>query len=284
MRNPYKRTDVYVCNYETHAKFANKVSVYHVQYVKKCYSQGCIIFKWFCALLNKGKKCVRGYQYIGRLCQGCVHYSDEKIHYQPQIALSAIEFENFGEEVEEFDEWLSGVRNSTVTFWGEVDSIKPRFKKVISGGGGQIRLNGYLLIFKRGFIGAKSLDDYFYARISPFQQERLSFARGDQFEAKGHLTFDRGRIIMSKMWNLEFDSRSGKETWNNSEALVARESATLISTQPESCLHCSRGALVDEVEKKNGQTIMRRELYCLEGIADPQLCYVNAVEKIDQCA
>ncbi|NOY59256.1 MAG: hypothetical protein GXO75_10020 [Calditrichaeota bacterium] len=73
-----------------------------------------------------------------------------------------------------------------------------------------------MLIFRRGFIGAESFDDYFYARISPFQQERLSFARGDQFEAKGHLMFDRGRIIMSKMWNLEFDSRSEKETWDNS--------------------------------------------------------------------
>ncbi|NIA29601.1 MAG: hypothetical protein GWP06_06765 [Actinobacteria bacterium] len=65
---------------------------------------------------------------------------------------------------------------------------------------------------------------------------------------------------MSKMWNLEFDSRSGKETWNNSQTLVARESATLISTQPETCLHCSKGALVDVVEKKKGQATMRRAL------------------------
>jgi len=284
MRNPYKRTDVYVCNYETHTKFANRVSVYHVQHVKKCYPQGCIIFNWSCALLNKRKKCVRGFKYVGRLCHGCTHYSDEKIHYQPQIALSAIEFEDFKEEVEEFDEWLSGVSNTTVTFWGEIDSIKPRFKKTMIGSGGQIRLDGYLLIFKRGFIGTESFNDYFYAKISPFQQERLSFARGDQFEAKGHLTFDRGRIIMSKMWGVEFDLRSGKETWNNSQALVARESATLIADQPESCLHCSKGALVDVVERKNGQSTMRRALYCIEGIADPKLCYVNAMEKIDQCA
>lgn len=284
MRNPYKRTDVYVCNYETHAKFANKVSVYHVQYVKKCYPQGCIIFKWSCALKNKGKNCVRGYKYVGRLCHGCAYYSDEKIHYQPQIALSAIEFENFKEELEEFDDWLSNIRNSTITFWGEIDSIKPRFEKLIYGHKVQIRLDGYLLIFKRGFIGSTDFDDYFYANISPFQQERLSLARGDQFEAKGHLTFDRGRLIMSKIWALEFDRRSGNDTWNNSQALVTKETATFFPKQPESCLHCSRGALVDVVEKKNGQTIMRRELYCLEGIADPQLCYVNAMEKIDQCA
>jgi len=53
------------------------------------------MFKWACALKNKGKKCPRGFNYIGRLCEGCTHYLDEKINYQPRLLISDREFESF---------------------------------------------------------------------------------------------------------------------------------------------------------------------------------------------
>jgi len=284
MKNPYKRTDVFACNFGSHGKFDNRVSVYHVMQVKKCYPHGCIFFKWFCALKNKGKNCPRGFDHLGRLCEGCTQYHDEKEHYQPKIVLKAEEFEKFKAGLEDFEDWLMEVRNREVSFWCDVDSIKPLFRKEVAVDKGQIRLDGYLLIMRQGYVGSVSFDDVFYARISPHEQERLRLAPGDRFEAKGLLKLDQGRILLAKIWALNFDHRSGAETWSNTKALVAKQSATQFYRQPESCLHCPKGALVDVVEKSNGQMQMRRQLYCLEGIPDPHLCYVAAMEKLNNCA
>ena len=90
MINQYKRTDVFRCNYESHAKFENKVSVYHVLKKKKCWPTGCLSFKWTCRLLNKGKKCIRGYDFMGKKCDGCSYYDDIKIHNQPQSLIKVL--------------------------------------------------------------------------------------------------------------------------------------------------------------------------------------------------
>ena len=283
MKNPYKRTDIFRCNYQDHSKFDYQVSTYHVMYNKKCYPQGCIMFKWSCALKDKGKTCVRGYNYIGRLCDGCTHYTDEKIHYQPRINVTSREFEIFKTELEEFEDWLAEVRNRDVNIWVEIDSIKPRFKKYIHGKNGQIRLEGYILIFKNGYINQTSFEDFFYAYISPRQQDRFRLAPGDSFEAKGLLTMDHGRILISKLWNIDIEHRRGNETWNNSKALVARQTATHFKFQSDNCLHCPKGALVDVIEKKDGSLEMSRELYCLEGMKDHSLCYVHALEQLNNC-
>lgn len=283
MRNPYKRTDVFVCNFESHARFENRVSVYHVMQSKKCFPQGCIYFKWSCALMEQGRNCVKGFKHPGRLCKGCTHFVDEKIHFQPKVKLSQLEYERFQRELEDFEDWLLEVQDREVSLWMEVDSIKPRFRKDVMAGKGQIRLNGYLLIARHGFIGAEPFDDYIYAYLSPHQQEKLKIAPQDRFEARGVLKLDRGRILFPKIWAIDFDLRSEEKTWTNSNALVARQTATSFATQPNACLHCPYGALVDVGEKKNGTFKLRRELYCLKGVADYQQCYVAAQEKINKC-
>ena len=283
MKNPYKRNDVFACNYETHERFANRVSVYHVLKEKKCYPHGCLMFKWECQLVNKGKKCVRGFKHVGRLCAGCTFYADEKIHYQPRILLSDLEYRRFQAEVEAFDDWIEKVSNRDIDFWCRVSSIKPCFKKQVWGSKGQIRLEGYIVVVQEGFIGTERFDDMFYLSISPAQQERHRIATGDTFEARGRLKLDRGRLLFNKVWGMDFEQRSHQKTWNNSEALVAKQVATQFSTQPETCLRCPKGALVDVTEKHQGQVKTRRELYCLEGIQNPQECYVYPLEKIDMC-
>ncbi len=283
MRNPLKRTDIFICNYKGHERFEHRVSAYHVMQQKKCYPQGCIIFKWSCRLKDRGKSCVRGYNYVGRLCEGCAHYEDEKINYQPRIKVEKQEFELFLQEVEEFNDWVSEYQNREMDIWCEIVTIKPRFKKQVYGKGGQIRLDGYLLIIQNGFIGQTGIDDFFYVHISPNQQDRLRFAAGDQFEAKGKFALDKGRILFDKIWHVDFEYRSGKQTWNNSRALVARQTATRFENQSDTCLHCPHGALVDVIEKHNGRIQTFRELYCFEGIQDQNLCYVNAKRVIDHC-
>ena len=283
MQNPYKRTDIYACNYAAHAKFKFRVSAYHVEKVKKCFPQGCIIFRWSCALFNKGKSCPRKFKYVGRLCSGCAHFVDEKINYHPSIKVSDIEFVHFREKMEQFEEWISENRNKDHEILSDVNSVKPYFKRTIIDGKGQIRLDGYLLTFKNGFIGREEFDDYFYAQISPNQQERLKFARGDKFEAKGRFVFDRGRVLFPRIWAIEFERKTGDYAWTNSEALVVRQTATLFKNQPENCLRCRYGALVDVTEKNYGNIVQKRELYCLEVIAEPSLCYIHANRKIDYC-
>ncbi|MBN1481895.1 hypothetical protein EH223_06100 [candidate division KSB1 bacterium] len=284
MKNPYKRTDVFACNYQGHAAFNHRVSVYHVMRQKKCYPHGCLMFKWSCALKNKGKRCYRGLNYVGRLCEGCTHYTDEKIHYQPKIILSGAAFEEFQNELDDFDEWVNENENRDLEILCEISSIKPYFKKTMSGGKGQLRLDGYLLVMRHGYIGITEFDDYFYANISPNQQDRFRFAAGDTFEATGRMNLNRGRLLFNKVWSVTFEHRSSTPTWNNSKALVARASATEFYVQQEACIRCAHGALVDTVTYIDGQKQFKRSLYCLKGIKNPELCYISATEKIDLCA
>ncbi len=283
MINPYKRDDVFECHYETHAKFRNKVSAYHVLKAKKCYPQGCLMFRWSCQRLDKGKRCVRRFNYVGRLCEGCTHYIDEKIHYQPRLCLSDLEYRRFNEQVREFDDWLAEIEQKPVAFRCRIDSIKPKFTKMIMGNRGQVRLNGYLGVARSGFFGWTEFEDIFFLSISPRQQERFRLAPGDVLEGQGTVVLDHGRVLLKKIWALELEERSGERTWSNSDALVAREVATRFSTQPEECLHCPHGALVDVTEKHHGQTEMHRELYCLEGIAESDQCYLLPRVRIDAC-
>ena len=284
MKNPYKRTDVFRCNYQTHQRFANRVSVYHVLKARNCYPQGCVMFKWSCAKFDKGQSCVRGFKHIGRLCDGCTHYSDEKVNYQPKLALSRLEYERFQSELEDFEDWLQEHQNRDVEFWCTIEAIKPRFKKIVHKEKGQLCLEGYLYIAKRGFIGLTDFDDTFYGYLSSYQQERLKIAPGDAFEARGHLTLDRGRVLMQRTWSIDFETRSGEKTWTNSEALVSKQIATLFKHQPESCLHCLHGALVDVQQiQRDGSRTSRRQLYCLQGIAQPTECYMATTLKMDYC-
>jgi len=268
----------------SHSRFDNRVSVYHVMRGKNCYPQGCIVSKWSCVLKNKGKRCVRGFQYIGRLCDGCTHYVDDKVHYQPRIRLSSSDYSLFESELEEFEDWLTQFEHRDLDLWCDVTCVKPRFKKEIFAGKGQVRLDGYILSMQRGFIGTIEFDDSFFVFISSGQQEKYNFAPGDRYEARGVFKLDRGRVVFSKLWHIDFDYRSEQETWCNSQALVAKQSATFLDEQPETCLHCPKGALVDVVERSRGRSRLKRELCCLEGVTDHFQCYVAAVEKINHCA
>ena len=97
------------------------------------------------------------------------------------------------------------------------------------------------------------------------------------------MTLDRGRLVFPKIWTIDFEERSGEKTWTNSEARVARQVATFFPHQPQACLHCTHGALVDVKETKRKQTQLKRELYCLKGISDYRLCYLAAKEHINEC-
>ncbi len=282
MKNPYKRIDVFTCHYAQHARFAHRVSAFHVLVEKKCYPQGCLMYRYTCALFNKGKRCSRGFTRMGRLCPGCAHYRDEKIHQQPTLRLSPAEDARFREQCHDFDEWIMAYQGREWDITFTIGAVKPRFLKVLNPHGGQLRLDGYLLIARRGFIGRESIEDAFYAAITPQQQERFALAPGDRLDARGILAFDRGRILFPKIGAVELGDRSGRPTWSNSQALVAKTTARSLPQQPHKCLKCPQGALVDVIQRDGRSTTRRRELVCLQGIKEEHDCYFTTLQQLEQ--
>ncbi len=282
MVNPYKRNDVFTCHIAQHARFEHRVSAYHVLVEKKCYPQRCLTFRRTCALLNKGKACSRGFSRMGRLCPGCAQYRDEKVHHQPSLRLSPAEYALFMEQCHTFDDWLMTCQGRDWDISFRIDALKPRFLKVLNPHGGQLRLDGYLLIARQGFIGRERLEDHLYAAVTPQQQERYAFAPGDEIDARGQFALDRGRILFPKIWTVEFNQRCGNPTWTNSQALVAKAGARPLPRQPRKCLQCPQGALVDIVQNDDRARSKRRELVCLQGISDEQDCYFSTLKTLEE--
>ncbi|HNW60291.1 MAG TPA: hypothetical protein PKI62_11490 [bacterium] len=284
MKNPYKRNDVFTCHYSRHAAFANRVSAWHVLVAKKCYPQGCLEFKWSCALLNKGKRCSRGFNRMGRLCPGCAHYRDEKVHYQPCLQLTPAGLARFQQDLEAFDEWVAEHQGREQDVTLRIAAVKPRFLKEIDSQGARLRLDGFLLIAREGFIGRDALEESFFAVITPQQQERLALAPGDLLDARGAFSLDQGRILFPRLHALEVSERIGAAAWRSSQALVARQSARTISGQPEQCLQCCQGALVDVIDRRSRPERPRRELICLEGIENETACYYQTALQLEENA
>lgn len=280
MKNPYKRSDLFTCHYTRHTAFDNRVSAYHVLVARKCYPQGCLEFRWSCALLNKGKRCTRGFTRMGRLCSGCSHYRDEKVHYQPCINLTPAEFARFQQELETFDDWIAENKGREHDISLRIDLIRPRFLKEIDRHHARLRLEGYLLSTRSGFIGIEPFEDPFYAIISPSQQERLALAPGDELDARGAFVLDRGRVLFPHLRSVEVTQRSGTPAWSNSRALVAKQNARPLPRQNHKCLRCPEGALVDLVDRSGREPRSRRELICLQGIASAGSCYFQTMEQL----
>ncbi|MBN2012626.1 hypothetical protein JW960_25075 [candidate division KSB1 bacterium] len=282
MVNPYKRSDVFACRYEGHAKFNNRVSAYHVLRVKQCYPDGCLAFKWRCELLNKGKTCPKRFKHVGRKCFGCKHFYDEKINHQPQLLIGQDDYQNFLDELEEFEEWIESIKGRPVEFWGMVSSVKPRITKVITSDKSTLSLEGYFLHFNDAYFNEVHWEDHCWAILYADQQQRYQFASGDDVEFRCHAGMDKGRLIVTKIRNVEFRQKSQRSTWTNSQTLVAKGAFTAFNEQPAKCLHCDQGVLVDVVDKSNPTWQRKRELFCLRSYPDPAVCGYAAEKLLDE--
>jgi len=281
LKNQYKRQDVFRCSHKAHFKFEKSVSVYHVLLEKKCFPQGCLYFFWKCRLLNKGNSCPKGFEHVGKKCFGCREYYEEKVCYQPELLLKQEEFEKFKKSLEEYQEWLEEVSGKDVEFSGEVNSVKPHLKKIIYPKGVSLKFKGFLLSFKKGWIDRVFFDDYLYARISVGAQRRLNFSRGDKLDFKARLIVDRGRIVLERVRYVEFSEKAGSPSWDLSEALVARSTGTEFDCQPERCLVCEKGCLLDVVDKSSFKEKIYRHLFCLAGTEDPENCLYDLKKKLE---
>ncbi len=287
MINPYKRLDVFKCKSEGHTKFGHHVSAYHVLRVKNCYPQGCLYFKWHCRLLNKGQKCKRGFQHVGRKCFGCKHYYDEKINNQPILLLNENDYAEFLEEIEDFEDWLTEINDKNIDIEGTIVSVKPAMQKTIENNSSRLNLRGYFIHFNEAFIGMEHWEDHCYAFIYPELQTRLKFASGDKIEFRARVDLDRGRLVLKKLNSINFLDKSVEDTWSNTDALVARHTTIGFEKQQLKCLKCKYGMLIDVIDKSAPKWERRRELMCLKAVKNPNNCIYHIEDRLiemnDRC-
>lgn len=282
MKNLYKRLDVFRCNQESHHAFQGRVSVYHVLREKQCYPQGCLYFLWHCTRFEKGQKCVRQYNFIGKNCKGCTYYLEEKVHLQPECILSQTAFEKFQNEFESFEEWIHEIQFKRTLVTGKIHLIKPWFEQDIQHQTTRSRLRGYLLIFKRGFIGITAFEDTFYVRISESMMRQFRFLPKMRMDMIGEVRVDQGRLIIHRPGRIEIHTKGWGRLWTREKALVALRTATKFNIQPEKCLQCRWGILVDIRNHQEDELQKHRNLLCMQGISNPEGCYVNSARRINR--
>lgn len=280
--NQHKRQDVFRCGHKAHFKFDKNVSVYHVLRERNCFPQGCIYFLWKCQLLNKGRRCPKGYEHVGRKCFGCKYYYEDKVCHQPEIILPNEEFEEFKKSLEEYEEWLESVVGKDVEFSGEINTVKPHLKKIITGSRQSMFFKGFLLSFKQGFVNRVFFDDYIYASVSTKSHEKNKFAQGDKVDFLARLRVDHGRIVLDKIRRIEFTEKRDAPSWDFSQAIVAKNVGTELDCQPEKCLRCEKGCLLDVVERGESKDKISRHLFCLAGTEDPEVCFYDLKKKVEK--
>ncbi len=278
MKNLYKKQNVFICRHEAHNGFQSKMSVFHILKEKKCFPHGCVYYKWKCKSMNKGKACYRGYQYVGKNCPGCRYFYEETVHCYPQLVLDQQKYPAFLNEFKQFEEWLQDHQGREWEIHGRIYGIKPRFEKTLFPRAERLTFRGFLLIFHGLYLERTHIQDLVYAHISPLTQENLKFGKGDTLTARATLTTDRGRLILKKLRRIDIEQRGEPAEWSRSRALVARETATSFPYQPQGCIQCPFGALVDVTDLRNGDNHFR-ELFCLKGIQDPRGCHIRALYK-----
>ena len=280
MINPYKRLDVFRCNQEAHARFGGCVSVYHVLKEKQCYPQGCIYFKWHCALLEKGSPCIHRYQRTGKKCRGCTYFIEEKVHLQPERLLDEAAYDRFLEELEDFETWLEDNRFRRLNIAGRIHCVKPWYQQEVQASERHTRLRGYLIVFKNGYIGNRWFKDTLYIRVLDHLMNRYRFVYKMKIEMRGEIRENRGRIIVNRPGQIEIVKPGWGRPWTRDRALVAIKTSTKLDIQPDQCLACRWGALIDIVDRQEYEEKRYRNLYCLKSIQDWQGCYIYGMDKL----
>jgi hypothetical protein len=281
MWNCYKREDVFVCRHESHRRFDHRVSAYHVLVEKRCYPEGCVSFLWKCKRMHKGEGCPKGYHHVGSNCTQCRFYDEEKILRRPALLLGEAEFAEFLETCRAFDAWLEEVRDRPLEMGGRVTDVRPHLVRRIDGKRASLGLLGHLVRLQPGFIGLQGIDEPLYLEVSRAQQERHGIAPGDRIEAEVWVRLDRGRLVGARPRRLRVEERDGGQPPRWEDALLDRQGAVVLPDQPERCLHCDRGVLVDVEEAEIGRRpARRRELLCLEGIGRPGECPYEALRAL----
>ena len=279
-RNQYKRHDIFSCNHSAHHRFGGAVSTYYILEEKKCYPEGCINFIWRCHLLNKGHACPKKYQHVGRKCFSCKQFYEEKYCQQPSLMVAEKDYKQFLRDQEDFDFWISRLINREVQIDAQIVSIKPDLYMFQDRPRPRFRFNGWILVFNSVYIGYDLFDDTAFGWISDKTQKIFKFSSGDRFEAAGRFNFERGRLLFNRIHNIEKKDGVNNAPPDLSSIMVATETASLVPVQPEKCIRCPQGILIENEKSTQNKNQRRRNLICLKGIKNPAECLYHLAEKL----
>ncbi len=285
-QNEFKRMDIFRCRHQSHEHFEYKVSAFHILDRKQCFPSGCVYYRWRCKLFEKGKPCIRGYHYVGRLCFGCPHFVDEKVSNAPELKITPEEYETWVERYRDFAAWAERKQNREAQILGVVSGVKPRFQRLIYPKQDNLRLRGFQISFSEAFVDMDHLDDDCYAVVSGEFQDRWQLAPGTRMEFRGTFAINRGRVVFNKVHRVEIVERQEiAAEWNSSKALVARTVAMGFDWQPAKCLKCKYSVLADVEDRRQPKVVERRQLFCLQGVPHPDVCPLVPGKSIgeDEC-
>ena len=94
----------------------------------------------------------------------------------------------------------------------------------------------------------------------------------DRLEFRATVREDRGRIVLERMRRLEVLRRGEGRVWTPADGMVAKRTAIAFPRQPERCLLCPSGTLLDVNQDTPSGVRHYRRLLCLEGMEDPEVC------------
>ena len=279
--NQWKRLDVFRCHHETHRRFENRVSVYHVLREKSCYPKGCIYYQWRCRMFNKGKKCPKGFHHVGKKCFSCKEYYDIKVMNVPRFVLPKEKEREFYDELERFEFWAQSKSGKEVGVSATVLAVKPWLTRIDHHHRTTLRFRGFLLVLQNALIDFQRFDDHLYLTVSTNVQNKHRFVPEDEVDFHATFTVDRGRIILKKVNRIEFGIRGDSKSLTSSEVWLSRMTGSTLPYQAEGCMACDQGVLID-VEKGEEGSRRSRELFCLMGEENPALCSYPAFRHLQE--
>jgi len=268
--NLYKLPDIFSCPHSSHQKFGGAVTPHHILNEKKCFPDGCMVFVWKCRLLDKGHSCPKKFKHVGRKCFSCKHYFEEKYVRQPKLKISDEEFRKFKNRLEDLDFWLDEIVGREIELEGTIETIKPNFRPYGNPRRERFAFLNWLAVFRSAHIGYDLFEDVCFARISDKTQSRFVISPGDHILCRATASFDRGRLIFTRLHNIEHTRNGERPQWSKSGAEVAAATAVRLNLQAEKCLQCRYGCLIDRphYDDRNGS----RSLLCLAGQKAPEEC------------
>ena len=281
--NQYKRQDIFRCTHDSHSRFNNAVSTYHVLKVKQCFPDGCTYFRWKCRNLNKGISCPKKFQHVGRLCFSCRFFYDVKEINRPEIIVSHTEFDHFQNQFKEFEDWIENHIGREVEFSGTISSLKPEYLLRQAKKSSHIILKGFLLSFCNCSINKYYFNDLIYAPVSISMQHRLNFSRDDAVFCRGYFTVTNGVIILRKIRGIEILEKKSCSGWTETQARVIQRTGSILPYQLAKCHACENGTLL-HVYHDGDSMPQSRVLFCLEGVSDPELCSFRIKKLLTQAS
>lgn len=270
-KNLYKQPHTFRCVHETHRRFNGEMSPFHILSEKNCYPHGCVYFHWKCRLLAKQKKCFRGFSTVGRKCFNCKFFYEEKQHQYPQFIENGQSENDFMQAFEEFEDWINELQSKRITVEGRVAAVTADLSLKQNGKNQQLLMNGFIIRFNNGFIDNQLFADPFYLSVSAMSQNKLQIKEGDELEFDAGLLIDRGRFKFIHPGRFCFYQRGDGRVVRRNDVLVALKTYSIQQNQPEKCMRCAYGQLVDTEGSKKGPS---RATVCLQGIVDYRYCTI----------